>query len=308
LTIANYADLRAKRDYEVEEAKRFLGRFPDVRLSYWSFSNYKTCPQRYILQARPKKVYPKRDAYWALQGATVHSLWEDFTKGVRAGNHEWSDREFLSDNIAPYYDKVVKEEYVDWGVHGVPPDEHRKSALPEIFDSINFVFDTLESEGFIPCDPASIHTELKFTTRFTPDITLTGRVDLVFERPDRFHIVDFKDIADRSRVDWRQLIWYVFGLEPQFGKPVGQVGFLLTKLREWSWRNPNAKDYRAKLRAEILNTALKIRREPFPAIVSRHHCTWCDVQKQCPEYQSYAGRSNEILNTIAILEEGFVEI
>lgn len=285
-----------------------MGQRGDVRLSYWSFTNYRTCPQKWAFQYIRKPFRPVRDNFWAVSGSTVHSLWEDFTGGVKSGQLQWDDKSFLTDNVVGYYDKFVGENPVDWAGNGTTLPKHRDTALPEIESSLTWLYEELEREGLIPCDPGTIHTEFSFKTPFNEQVTMTGRTDLVFEHSNSLTVVDLKDVWKRSNVDWRQLLWYTLGLEPQFNKPVTRAGFCLTKLRSWSWRDPDAKDYRTTLSREILETALQILRDPFKAVINRHNCTYCDVNKRCPEWQRYSASSRAILETIAQLEEGKVDI
>jgi hypothetical protein len=243
-------------------------------------------------------------------------LWEDFTERLKDGTIEWADTDFLTDNASGYYDRFVGEEYVDWRSNDLNQDEHRRITLPEIRTSVSWLYQELQNQGFIPRDPSTIHTEWSFVTpvessvegvEFAP-VELSGRIDLVFEDKDKIDIVDLKDVYKRGNVDWRQLIWYVLGAEPQFEKPVDRAGFLLTKLQEWSWRPPDKRDRRAKLRQEILEMALKIRRDPFPAKISRHHCNRCPVKEHCPEWKRYSGRSAALVAELDAAGEGKITI
>lgn len=247
----------------------------------------------------------KKDAYWAISGSVVHSLWEDFTKGLKTGYLDWSDTDFLTDNTTSYYDKFLEEEYVDWDANQLTADEHRNSALPEIRTSVSWLYQELQTQGFIPRDPATIHTEWSFVTPLpNVPVELSGRIDLVFENPSDIDVVDLKDVTKRGNVNWRQLIWYVLGAEPHFNKPVNNAGFLLTKLQEWSWRPPDKRERREKLYKEILEMALKIRRDPFPAKVNRRYCGRCPVQGLCPEWQRYSKRSRALESELKTLGEG----
>jgi hypothetical protein len=294
------------RDLYLEQASAKLAEHPDIRISYWSFSNYKACPQRWaILHARPPAP-PKVDTFFAINGSVVHSLFEDFTKGVKAGEMQWEDKDFLTDSVPRYYDKFLDEEYVAWDAHDTTKEAYRPPAVEAARVSVSFLYDQLLREGYLPRDPSTIHTELSFATPFgdSGGITLTGRTDLVFVNPNDFEVVDLKDVGNRGNTDWRQLIWYVLGLEPIFKKPCRRASFLLTKLQSWKPYNPDAKNYRHDLRVEILKTALNIRREPFRPIVSRHHCPRCNAQGICPEWQQYSYRNNAILQTVSLLGEG----
>lgn len=307
-TLQKYQELAADRDREIEDVKRQLGKYPDIRLSYWSFTNYRTCPQKWALQFVPKGFPKVKDNFFAISGSVVHSLWESFTDQVKTGKLEWGESDFLTDNVPGFYDKFVGEEPVNWGTHGITPEQHRTNSLPEIINSISWLHRQLTAEGLIPCDPSTVHSEYSFLTKLTDRVTISGRTDFVFVRPDDLIILDLKDVIKRSNVDWRQLVWYTLGVEPHFGKPVSKAGFALTKLKDWSWRNPNAKNYRETLKKEILETALAILQKPFEARINRHNCSYCDVASRCPEWQRYSSRSQSILATIAALEEGPVQI
>lgn len=307
-TLQRYHELASARDKEIEDVRRQLGKYPDIRLSYWSFTNYRTCPQKWALQFVPKPFPKVKDNFFAISGSVVHSLWESFTDQVKTGRLEWKESDFLTDNVSGFYDRFVEEEPVNWDSHGITPEQHRERSLPEIQSSISWLHQQLTAEGLIPCDPSTVFSEYSFQTPLTDRVTITGRTDFVFVRPTDLIILDLKDVAKRSNVDWRQLVWYTLGIEPQFNKPVSKAGFCLTKLRDWSWRNPNAKDYREKLQKEIFETALSILREPFMAKINRHNCSYCDVASRCPEWQRYSSRSQSILDTIAALDEGPVSI
>lgn len=302
--MTSLATLKSLRDSERLEALRFLGKFPDVRLSYWAFQNFKTCPQRYMFLIRRPAVPPVEDAYWSLGGSVVHSLFETFINSVRKGQLEWKDAEWLPESVESFYDREVAQRNVSWRDHGETPEEHRMRSLPQLRTSICYMHDALRKEGLIPCDPNKVYVEVPFETKIAPDITIAGRTDLVFDRDTHITIVDAKDVDKRSNVDWRQLIWYALGLEPVFNKPADRVGFILTKLRDWSWRNPNGRTYRADLVAEINQFVREIRAGEFPARINRHTCSYCRAQNRCPEWTQYAGASRQILDNLDLLGEG----
>ncbi len=218
-----------------------LASFDDIRLSFWSYNLYKTCPQKFILLAHAPRQRYVRDNYWAIAGSTIHSLWEDFITLLKDGKADWNEaKDFLLDNTTPYYDNFISGENVNWKAHEVSPEEHRADAIPGIRRSCTYLLDQFETVGLIPRDPATIHSELTFKTPLVNPLTgeaskhvkVTGRTDLVFEDKDSIDIIDLKDVWKRSSVDWRQLMWYGFGLEPHFNKPVNRAGFLLTRLQD----------------------------------------------------------------------------
>jgi hypothetical protein len=316
-------EIRAVRDRLVAEHTRQLAQYGDVRLSYWAFSIYNECPQRYILYAvgRHSELAIRKDNYNAVSGSVVHSLIEDMTTEVKAGAIDWDDKDFLSDNVPQYLDKFLAEEPVDFESREIDVVEYKAQVIPLIRNSTRNMYNMLRDEGLIPCDPATVTQEMKFQTPVLlpgkhppyPGITLTGRADLVFDKGHGIVIVDPKDVEKKGNLNWRQLSWYALGLEPVFGKPVLRAGFLLSKLGEWAWRNPNGKHRgdtrlsREVLWDEILETVLKIRREPFRARLSNFHCPRCEVRDLCPEYYTYAGRQNSILEELEALDEGKVK-
>lgn len=325
-------EIKAVRDSQAAKGKAKLAEMGHVQLSYWKLSTYYKCPQQYLLHciARDFEEDFHDDNFWAITGSVVHGLFEDFIKDAKHGSTVLEkDKDFLLDNAAARYDKFVSEERVDWDAQRVDPDEYRKSAVPGILKSLDWTYEELFRMGVLPRDPALLHPEYSFKTYMTNSegktlpLLLTGRVDLVVEptpsEPQHLRIVDYKDVAkdNSNSLNWRQLVWYPMGIEPIFGLPCKESGFLLTHLRKWKPKNPdaiNARDkqnpkrsFRDILRAEILEMALKIRRDTFPAKTSRHHCFYCPQQKNCPEFYQYAGRQQELLADLDALHEGAVK-
>jgi hypothetical protein len=302
-----------ERNSVVADHAQFIGRHDNVRLSFWSFSMYRECPQKYIMAAVGRRKPVKKDNFHAITGSVVHSLWEDFTKGVKSGTFCWDDRDFFRGHVQPYYDRFVESNWVDWPTQRVDPTDFRTHALPLIQRSVDNAYEMLSAQGLIPHPPELVHPEFSFVTPHAGGaIQLSGRTDLIFEYDDSIKIVDYKDVKDASKINWRQTVWYTFGLEPLFKKPVAEAGYLLTKLNEWAWRNPNGKarndsqgrSYREVLWAEILDVVTKIRRERFEARVSRFHCNYCPVKDACPEYWTYAGKQQSLFASLSGLGEG----
>ncbi len=124
--------LVARRNAVVEDAQRTLAQKDHIKLSYWSFERYRECPQKFALHVVEGHGKKFDDSYYAIKGSVVHSLSETFIDGVKDGTLDWSDRDYLIDNIPDRYDKQVQTEYVAWDEHEVNPDEHRTASLPEL--------------------------------------------------------------------------------------------------------------------------------------------------------------------------------
>lgn len=298
----------AIRDRYVEEAQRELASQNEIYLSYWSFTTHRLCPQRYALDCVVRRPRPPTvDSFWAINGSIVHSLWESFTKEVKYGGLEWTNRDYLHDNVDKHYNEFMEREFVDWQAHDTSKENYEKEALPQVHQSVDYVFNVLSGEGLIPCDPETVQVERPLKTMLVPGVKIAGRPDLVFERSDGLIVVDLKDVWSKSNLDWRQLIWYAFLCEPHYpGKRVKRAGFLMPRLGEWSWRNPDSRNYRINLKREILETALKIKREPFTPKPDRFKCTRCPVQSLCPEWSNYTSRTAELLNSVVLMSEGNV--
>lgn len=315
--------LIAARNAEVRDKQALLGRYDDVQFSFWAWSQYRDCPQKYIMYTVGEREDVIQDNYWAIKGSVVHTVLEDSVNAIKAGKLDWSDQsDFMREAVLPTYDKFLDENWVNWEGQGVSPALHRRDALPEIYHSVEWMHAELCRQGLLPRDPATIHAERSFKTQLrTADgrllpVKITGRCDLVFEDPDGIVIVDPKDVTKKSSksINWRQLVWYALGFEPEFNKPVKWAGFILTYLQDWYKRNPNAvhpqlkQPFREVLFREILEVALKIRQGEFKAKLDRHVCSYCPVNHRCPDYFRWTGSNSEILNTIALLDEGVTEI
>ncbi len=73
-------------------------------------------------------------------------------------------------------------------------------------------------------------------------------------------------------------------------------------------RDKHKRTFRQILREEILETALKVRRETFAPNVSRHHCHYCPAQRECPAFYQYAGQEQELMAELAKMNEGIVRL
>lgn len=315
--------LIAARNAEIVKKQQQLATYGDVQFSFWAFSQYKDCPQKYIMFTVGRDQDVIKDNYWAIKGAVVHSTLEYAVKDVKAGKLDWKEMgEHMKDNVRPVYDKFLSENFVDWQGQQVTPELHKRDALPEIYTSVDFLFSELVRMGYLPRDPKTIYAEESFKTQLKTaegkllPVKITGRCDLVLDEPDGLVIIDPKDVIQKTSksINWRQLVWYALGFEPIFNKPVKKAGFCMTYVRDWYWKSPDAKHpksqgktFREVLFKEILETALAIRQGNFGAKVNRHVCHYCPVKHRCPDYYRWAGANAEVLNSLALLGEGSVD-
>jgi hypothetical protein len=87
----------------------------DIYFSYWSWSMIKQCPHKFYLNVIVKTPRPeKRDMGNAIQGSIPHAQSEDFFKIPI----QQRDMNFFLDTFEQYWNKILKESYVDWDIQG----------------------------------------------------------------------------------------------------------------------------------------------------------------------------------------------
>ncbi len=243
-----------------------------LTLSYYKIDDYITCPFKYRFVHILK--IPLLPHHTIMYGKAVHDAISFYFRRALE-NTATSEEEFL---------RVFR---ASWRSEGFISKEHEEQRFSGGLKALKRFF-----AGAKTITPKAVERE------FNVDIqgdTLNGRWDLIVEREDGPHVIDFKtsDVRDQSRADKKtksstQLLLYSLAFKEVFGAlPAGsELHFVESGLVGKTVFKE--KDI-VKASSMITEVASGIRKRAFTAAPDYMNCSWCAYNGICTEKQKNPG-------------------
>ncbi|MFQ5442327.1 MAG: ATP-dependent helicase [Thermodesulfobacteriota bacterium] len=254
-------------DAGIKEVRGRKGTGP-LTLSYYKIDDYLTCPLKYRFIHILK--IPLLPHHTIMYGKAVHDAISFYFRRTLE-KMATGEEEFLN---------VFR---ASWRSEGFVSKEHEEQRFSGGLEALKRFF-----AGAKSITPKAVERE--FNVDITGD-TLNGRWDLIVEREDGPHVIDFKtsDVRDQSKADKKtksstQLLLYNLAFKEVFGAlPAGsELHFVETGLvGRASFKEKDI----VRATAMITEVASGIRKREFTARPDYINCNWCAYNSICTEKQ-----------------------